>query len=51
VEFPDVPWPETLRVTPPWAGGDGRASNEPARKSTRKRKVDAGVEAKAGVRS
>jgi 4-hydroxybenzoyl-CoA reductase subunit alpha len=47
--FPDnVPWPETLRVTPPWEGGDGRASNEPARKS--KRKADAGIEATAGVR-
>lgn len=46
--FPAVPWPETLHVTPPWEGGDGRASNEPARK---KRKVDAGVEATAGVRS
>ena len=47
--FPDnVPWPETLMVTPPWEGGDGRASNEPAKKS--KRKADAGVEATAGVR-
>jgi hypothetical protein len=25
--FPAVPWPETLRVPPPWEGGDGRASN------------------------
>ncbi len=41
-EFPSVPWPETLLVAPPWEGGDGRASNEPARK---KRKADAGVEA------
>ena len=36
-------------VTPPWEGGDGRASNEPAKKS--RRKADAGVEATAGVRS
>ena len=43
--FPDVPWPEVLRVTPPCAGGDGRASNDPDRpKNTR---VDAGVEARA----
>ena len=35
-------------VAPPWEGGDGRASNEPARK---KRKAEAGVEATAGVRS
>ena len=47
--FPEnVPWPETLMVTPPWEGGDGRASNEPAKKSTRK--AEAGVEATAGVR-
>jgi 4-hydroxybenzoyl-CoA reductase subunit alpha len=47
--FPDnVPWPEALRVTPPWDGGDGRASNEPVKASTRK--ADAGVEARAGVR-
>jgi 4-hydroxybenzoyl-CoA reductase alpha subunit len=26
--FPDVPWPETLRVPPPWEGGDGKAINE-----------------------
>ena len=48
--FPEnVPWPETLRVTPPWEGGDGRASNEPAKKSGRR--VEAGVEARAGVRT
>lgn len=45
--FPDVPWPETLLVTPPWAGGDGRASNDPGRPTHRK--VDAGVEAKAAT--
>jgi 4-hydroxybenzoyl-CoA reductase alpha subunit len=26
--FPGVPWPETLRVPPPWEGGDGKAVNE-----------------------
>jgi len=30
--FPDVPWPEPLRVPTPWEGGDGRASNEKPRK-------------------
>ncbi|MFN0205588.1 MAG: xanthine dehydrogenase family protein molybdopterin-binding subunit [Planctomycetota bacterium] len=30
--FPQAPWPDPLLVTPPWAGGDGRASNEPERK-------------------
>ncbi|MCC7179021.1 MAG: molybdopterin-dependent oxidoreductase [Acidobacteria bacterium] len=47
--FPEnVPWPDALLVTPPWEGGDGRASNEPVKKS--KRKAEAGVEATAGVR-
>ena len=26
--FPSVPWPEALRVPPPWEGGDGNAVNE-----------------------
>jgi 4-hydroxybenzoyl-CoA reductase alpha subunit len=43
--FPEIPWPETLHVTPPWAGGDGRATNDPKRPSHRK--VDAGIEARA----
>ncbi len=30
--FPEVPWPEPLRVPPPWEGGDGRAANEPERR-------------------
>ena len=25
--FPDIPWPETLEVPPPWDGGDGKATN------------------------
>jgi 4-hydroxybenzoyl-CoA reductase alpha subunit len=28
--FPDVPWPDTLHVAPPWAGGDGTATSEAA---------------------
>jgi 4-hydroxybenzoyl-CoA reductase alpha subunit len=31
--FPDIAWPQPLLVAPPWEGGDGTASNEPARKS------------------
>ena len=46
--FPEIAWPEALRVTPPSEGGDGRASNEPQKKSGRK--AEAGVEATAGVR-
>ena len=30
-DFPDIAWPEPLRVPPPWEGGDGRAVNEPER--------------------
>jgi 4-hydroxybenzoyl-CoA reductase subunit alpha len=26
--FPSIEWPETLRVPPPWEGGDGKAINE-----------------------
>jgi 4-hydroxybenzoyl-CoA reductase subunit alpha len=48
-EFPAIAWPEPLLVTPPWEGGDGRASNEPQRRS--RRKAEAGIEASAGVRS
>ena len=30
--FPDIPWPEPIRVPPPWEGGDGKAvSGEPQR--------------------
>ena len=47
--FPDIPWPEPLLVTPPWEGGDGRASNAEGRTSGRK--ADPGIEATAGVRS
>jgi CO/xanthine dehydrogenase Mo-binding subunit len=30
--FPEIAWPETLQVPPPWEGGDGTAINEGARK-------------------
>ena len=29
--FPAVPWPEPLRVPPPWEGGDGSATNDERR--------------------
>jgi 4-hydroxybenzoyl-CoA reductase subunit alpha len=47
--FPEIDWPEPLKVTPPWEGGDGRASN-PATTSTG-RAVDAGVEARAALKA
>jgi 4-hydroxybenzoyl-CoA reductase subunit alpha len=28
--FPDVPWPEPIRVATPWEGGDGRATGRRA---------------------
>jgi len=31
--FPDVTWPEALRVPPPWEGGDGHATNEAPRRA------------------
>jgi 4-hydroxybenzoyl-CoA reductase subunit alpha len=46
--FPSIPWPEPLIVPPPSEGGDGRAINE--RRSSG-RKAEAGIEAKAGIRS
>jgi CO/xanthine dehydrogenase Mo-binding subunit len=45
--FPEIRWPEPVRVAPPWEGGDGRASNAPPRRS---RPVDAGIEARAGLK-
>ena len=47
--FPEIEWPEALLVTPPWEGGDGRATNEPERRAHRK--AEAGVEGTAAVRS
>src|SRR5262245_48363323 len=38
--FPDIAWPELLRVPPPWEGGDGHATNDPPRaRSAKKAKV------------
>jgi 4-hydroxybenzoyl-CoA reductase alpha subunit len=34
--FPDVAWPEALEVPTPWEGGDGRATNDPDRKTSAK---------------
>ena len=31
--FPDIDWPEALRVPPPWEGGDGNAVNDVPRHS------------------
>jgi 4-hydroxybenzoyl-CoA reductase subunit alpha len=46
--FPEIGWPEPIQVTPPWEGGDGRASNAPARAT---RAVDAGVEARTALKA
>jgi 4-hydroxybenzoyl-CoA reductase alpha subunit len=40
--FPDMEWPEALRVPPPWEGGDGNAVNDvprPPRSRAEKEKV------------
>jgi 4-hydroxybenzoyl-CoA reductase subunit alpha len=34
--FPDVNWPEAYNVPPPWEGGDGKATNDPERRSAAK---------------
>jgi hypothetical protein len=34
--FPDVDWPEPYIVPPPWEGGDGKAINDPERRSAAK---------------
>jgi len=35
--FPDVPYPEPMRVLPPWEGGDGNAQNAPRKAAPRER--------------
>jgi len=35
--FPDVPYPEPMRVPPPWEGGDGNALNRPGKGPARAR--------------
>ena len=44
--FPDVAWPETLRVPPPWEGGDGTASND-AKVRSLKSKVKSEIEVRS----
>ncbi|MGE0811782.1 MAG: xanthine dehydrogenase family protein molybdopterin-binding subunit [Vicinamibacterales bacterium] len=41
--FPEIAWPETLLVAPPWEGGDGTASNEPARRPRKATSPGSGV--------
>jgi 4-hydroxybenzoyl-CoA reductase alpha subunit len=33
-QFPDIPWPEPIRVPPPWEGGDGTARDGEGREDT-----------------
>jgi len=35
-DFPDIEWPKAMFVLPPAEGGDGKASNKPARKRAAK---------------
>jgi hypothetical protein len=32
--FPDIPWPEAIKVPPPWEGGDGTALGDEKRRQT-----------------
>jgi 4-hydroxybenzoyl-CoA reductase alpha subunit len=34
--FPEIDWPESIFVLPPWEGGDGTASNKPERRRAAK---------------
>ncbi len=34
--FPDIPWPEPIRVPPPWEGGDGAARDGEGRREAAK---------------
>jgi CO/xanthine dehydrogenase Mo-binding subunit len=34
--FPDIPWPEPVRVPPPWEGGDGSAAGGDGRRDATK---------------
>jgi 4-hydroxybenzoyl-CoA reductase subunit alpha len=38
--FPHVNWPESLRVPPPWEGGDGNAINDPPHRSKSRSEKD-----------
>src|SRR5579885_2780387 len=50
--FPAVQWPESLRVPPPWEGGDGNAINDvPRRKNPRGEKPAGAVPARSEVLS
>ena len=35
--FPDVPYPEPMKVLPPWEGGDGNAMNTPRKAAPREK--------------
>jgi 4-hydroxybenzoyl-CoA reductase alpha subunit len=37
--FPQIPWEDPFRVSPPWEGGDGTASNAPTRKRAATKEV------------
>ena len=38
--FPEVHWPEALRIPPPWEGGDGNAVNDVPRREKRHREKE-----------
>ena len=48
-KFPDVPWPETIKVPTPWEGGDGHAINEGPRRRDQHRQAPIAPEVPLGV--
>ncbi len=48
-KFPDVPWPETIKVPTPWEGGDGHALNEAPRRRDQHRQAPIAPEVPLGV--
>lgn len=47
-EFPEVPWPEVVKVRPPWEGGDGRDESKQADFQARMKAKDSAPEGGRG---
>jgi hypothetical protein len=46
--FPQIDWPEPLRVPPPWDGGDGRAEEQSQRPEGRRQRAESGAQSAEG---
>jgi len=47
--FPEVPWPETSIIPPPWEGGTGEPINPPRRKHKKKAAARTGLNSAKGA--